>query len=235
MTSPLPGPISPEPNAGGRVPPSLPLLAAAGLVAIVTVVLVATFGISRPPSLPSVDATTRPDRALALFGFDDEGNCLDVLRPDGELVRVRCGFSDHGPLVSFDDEGIGLGRYDRVGMQLEMFDPTTGEVIARRPLDPDARMWPAWENGSVVTSDRIAGVLRVRDEDQRVIWEVEAPEGYRIDGSIRDRVDGRLAMFDSAGRILVMAEDATEPSVWGQVGRGRYLELLWEGTPPPAQ
>jgi len=229
--SPLPS----EPIESGRVAPSLRLLLAAAVVAIVTVVLVATFGIARPPSLLAVDSDSRPDRSLALFGFDDEGNCLDVLRPEGEIVRVRCGFSEHGPLVSFDVEGIGLGRYDRVGMQLEVFDPSSGELVVRRPLPQDERVWPGWGTSPAVTSEWTAGVLRVRDEDGRVIWEVEAPDSYRIDGSVRDGIDGRLALLDSAGRILVMAEDATAPSVWGELRRGRYLELVWEGTAPPAQ
>jgi hypothetical protein len=208
---------------------SVGLLIVAGIVAVVTVVLVVTVGVARPPELVAVDESSRPDRSIALFGWRDAGSCLDVVAPDGTLRNVRCGFEEYGQPLLWDERGIGLVRFGPAGEQVVIIDVVSGLVVAREALGPTA------ETSRVpftrfASTERDGRDLVVRDPDGRVVWRVRSPETYRIEGSAVDAVSGRLALLDSAGRLLVLAPGATEPRVWVDDVGLPYGELLWEGT-----
>ena len=226
MTESVPGPAPVSSGAvGGR---TVGLLIAAGVVAVITVVLVVTIGVARPPALMPIDDTVRPDRALAMFGWRDEGNCLDVIEPDGTVRTVRCGMQEYGQLLLWDDRGIGLVRFSPGGEQVVFLDAVTGLVASRTALAGidrgEAAFFPA------VSTERSDGELIVRDPDGRVVWRVASPETYRINGSALQPVTGHLALLDSAGRLLVLGSGAVEPRVWAQDTGIVYAELLWEGT-----
>ncbi len=212
-------------TSGGR---TIGLLVAAGVVAIVTVVLVVTIGVARPPALAAVDGATRPDRALAVFGWRDEGNCLDVVDPDGSVRTVRCGMLEYGQLLVWDERGIGLVRFSPSGEQVAFLDPVTGLVASRSALDEVGRSAPGFF--PTVSTERSDGDLIVRDPNGRVVWRVASPETYRIEGSALQSTTGRLALLDSAGRLLVLDAGAAEPRVWVPDTGIVYAELLWEGT-----
>jgi hypothetical protein len=205
------------------------LLVAAAIVAVVTVVLVVTIGVARPPELATLDATELPERSLALFGWRDEGSCLDVVAPDGTLRTVRCGFEEYGQPLLWDERGIGLVRYGPTGEQIVIVDVTSGVVVARESLDTSAGGVRA-PFIPLASTERDAGELVVRDPDGRIVWRVRSPDTYRINGSAYDVATGRLALLDSARRLLVLEPGAGEPRIWVADVRTSYAELVWEGT-----
>jgi hypothetical protein len=226
MTEPLPGPLGPSSDAVGRR--TIGLLVAAGVVAVLTVILVVTIGVARPPALVAVDEATRPEHSLAVFGWRDEGNCLDVIEPDGTVRTVRCGMQEYGQLLVWDERGIGLVRFSPGSEQVAFLDPITGLVASRTGLDTVDRNGPGFF--PIVSTERSDGALVVRDPDGRVVWRVASPETYRINGSALQPATGRLALLDSAGRLLLLDAGATEPRVWVEGTGIVYAELLWEGT-----
>lgn len=208
---------------------TLGLLIAAAAVAVITVVLVATIGIARPPDLEPVDAATRPDRSVALFGWRDEGSCLDVVAPDGSLRTVRCGLGEYGSPLVWDERGIGLLRYGPTGEGLVILDTDDGVVVERIVLG-EAALRSEMSSVGLAATERDGGELLVRDPDGRIVWRVTSPETYRINASALDPGSGRLVLLDSARRLLVLEPGASAPRVWvADVGID-YAELLWEGT-----
>ncbi len=203
------------------------LLAAAGVV-VVTVVLVATLGLARPPALEPVDEATRPDRSLALLTWREEGGqCLLVVEPGGDVREVRCGLDVVGPLIGWEDDGILVVRYVAGVEQRETLDPTSGLTVGRAELTGQAVVPSA---GLPAGTERRGGELIVRDADGRELWRADAPEAYGISGSASGP-DGTLALLDSAGRLLVLPPGAPAPRVWVEDLGVDWAELLWEGTP----
>lgn len=227
-------PPPPAPEAHAAAPPQTPdqrpvraLLVAAAVVALVTVGLVLRFGLVPPPALAPVDAGTPPDRSLALLSFREaaEGQCLDVIAPDGTVREVRCGL-DGVSLVGWDARGVLVVRFGPGGERVEAIDPADGtsETLA----DADARR--ALERPGWVDSERDGGTLVVRDADGRVLWRVDAPDNYRVTAVATDAASGTVVLLDAAGRILVLPAGATEPSVWVENVGNDFGELVWEGT-----
>ena len=205
------------------------LLVAAAAVVIATVVLVATLGLAEPPALAPVDAATRPDRALAVLAWRDEGGqCLHVVAPDGDVREVRCGLDAAGPLLGWDEDGIILLRYVAGAEQRETLDPATGTTVARATLGDGGAPVPG--ERLPVGSERRDGELIVRDADGREVWRVAADEAYGIRTSAF-APDGTLALLDAAGRLLVLAPGADAPRVWVADLDVEWGELVWEGTP----
>lgn len=206
------------------------LLLAAAAVVVATVLLVATLGLSEPPPLDPVDASTRPDRALAVLTWRDEGGqCVIVVAPDGTAREVRCGLDAAGPLLGWDDAGIVVLRYVAGTEQRETLDPVTGTTVARAALAGGGTPVPALRLPA--GTERRDGELIVRDADGREVWRVDAPESYAIQGSAF-AVDGTLALLDSAGRLLVLSPGAAAPRIWVADLDVTWGELVWEGTPP---
>jgi len=211
---------------------SIALLIAAAVVVISTVIVVLVLGVARPPELALLGPSERPERSIAVFAYRDRGQCLDVVTPDGQVREVRCGLEGVGPAIAWDEAGIVVLRYDRVGEVLETLDPFTGEVVAREMLADGGSRDLTGRDGrdGWVSSERDGGSLTVRDADGRVLWTVEAPESYRIDVSAVDVVTGRRALVDSARRLLLLEPGAEAPRVWVVDLGTSYAELIWEGT-----
>jgi hypothetical protein len=210
--------------------PVVGLLIAAAAVAVVTVGLVLRFGLVSPPELAPVDEATRPVNALAIISYRDaeRGQCLDVVDVDGTVREVRCGL-DGGPLLGWDERGILMLRYAPFGERIDVIDPATGATVASSAFDPSEASLGRW--GSLVRIERSGGVLTVRDDDGRILWEVDAPDNYGITGSARDATTGMVALVDEAGRLLVLPAGADEPRVWVPELGVRYGEIVWQGTP----
>jgi len=207
------------------------LLAAAGVVALLTLGLVLRFGLVSPPELGAVDAGTRPEHSLAFLAYRDQsrGQCLDVVAPDGEVREVRCSLAGVGPLLGWDERGILVVRYASFGERLEVIDPVTGAVVTSEPFDPRGIGMAGWS--SDVAIERTGRTLIVRDDDRQVLWQVDAPDNYWINASARHPETGAVAMIDTAGRLLVLVTGAPEPRVWVASLDQRYGEMVWQGTP----
>lgn len=205
------------------------LLIAAGVVALVTLGLVVRFGLVPPPALDPVDASTRPSVSLAFSSYrdGDRGQCLDVVAPDGAVRELRCS-TQGGPLLGWDERGILVYGYTSTFDALEVIDPVSGEVISSERFDP-MRPSPRPTAPGVIV-DRSGRTLTVRDEERRMLWEVDVPDGYHIQATAVDPASGKLAMLDSARRILVLAPGASAPSVWVEDSGARFGEIAWEGT-----
>lgn len=208
-------------------------LAAAGLLLVVVVGLVLLFGIARPPALPSLadQPDPAPPAAVAWNSFDrDDGPCLYVARPDGTTESLACNLE--GEVWAWDDDGIAVFAYGPRD-QLEIIDPVTGEVVDRREVDDvDGSERPVPSPDGIISSRHSDGTLTVtRDDTRDVIWEVDAPEGYRV-GQGAVSPDGVwVAMFDSAERLLLVpADGSTDPRVWAE-DTTEWQIPLWEGTP----
>lgn len=205
-------------------------LLTAALLLIVATVLVLVFGIARPPALPSLADVPdpAPPAAVAWTSFDpDDGPCLHVARPDGTTEVLECSLD--GEVWAWGDDGIAVFTY-RARDELEIIDPATGEVIERREVDREERS--RLSPGGTVSSRHGDGSVTVtRDDTREVLWEVDAPEGYRV-GQGAVSPDGNwVAMFDSAERLLVIpADGSAEPRVWAE-GTTEWNTPVWEGTP----
>ena len=211
--------------------PVVALLAAAAVVALVTVGLVVRFGLVPPPALEPVDDATRPDVALAISGWRDDqrAQCIHVVEVDGTVRELRCAM-DGGPLVGWDERGILVLRFGPTGERLDVIDPATGAVVESSATDPDVRMPGEW--GAMLDVRRDGRMLVVRDDEGSVRWEVEAPDSYRINATARDARTGTVALLDEAGRLLVLPAGADAPRVWVEDVGARYGELVWQGTAP---
>jgi hypothetical protein len=207
------------------------LLAAAGVVALLTLGVVLRFGLVSPPELAAVDQGTRPEQSLAILAYRDQarGQCLDVVAPDGSVREVRCSLDGVGPLLGWDDRGILVLRYASFGERLEIIDPVSGAVVATEAFDPSQVEMERW--GTVVDIERSGSMLTVRGTDRGLLWEVEAPDNYWINSSARHPVTGEVAMLDTAGRLLVVREGQGAPRVWVEQMDQRYGEIVWQGTP----
>jgi hypothetical protein len=207
------------------------LLGAAGAVALITLGVVLRFGIASPPELAALDGATRPEQALAILAYSDSarGQCLHVVGPDALIREVRCSLDGVGPLLGWDERGIVVLRYASVGERLEVIDPVDGTVVASEAFDTRELGFDAWR--SQVDVERSGRTLTVRDSDRRIIWQVEAPDNYWINASARHPVTGAVAMIDTAGRLLVLADGAAAPGVWVESLDQRYGEIVWQGTP----
>lgn len=204
---------------------SIVWLAAAAALVVLTVGLVLTFGVQRPPELASVtdDPQLAPPGELAWVAWDADGrSCLHVATVDGGRREVTCG-RDLGELVAWTDEGLILRTWD-VSERVTVLDPDDGSVLARRAFDAaddgpwrDQAAWSTWEDGW----------LTVRDQaDDEVLWRVDAPSSYRIEVSVRSPDGGAIAATDSAGRLLLLDSEPAPPSVWLE-GVDSWVSLVW--------
>lgn len=218
-------------RAGER--PVVALLAAAAVVALVTVGLVVRFGLVPPPALEPVDDATRPDVALAISGWRDDqrAQCIDVVEVDGTVRELRCAM-DGGPLVGWDERGILVLRFGPTGERLDVIDPASGAVVTSSATGPDVELPGEW--GGMLDVRREGRLLIVRDDDGSVRWEVAAPDSYRINATARDARTGMVALLDEAGRLLVLPAGADAPRIWVEDVGTSYGELVWQGTGPAA-
>lgn len=205
-------------------------LALAAVVAVIVVGLVLTFGVARPPQLPTVhdDPSVAAPARLATHGWDDGEHCATVVDVDGSTSRPWC--SDGGAeLVAWSDRGLVLRSYGASDRFERVIDPEDGEVVATEPVhDAGYRDAPApVVTGSATLGD---GELEVRSDDGTLLWRTDAPDSYRVTGGWLSP-DGRwIALVDNADRLLLVpADGSSPPRLWATGIGGRY-EVVWEGT-----
>ncbi len=222
--------------ARGLPPRGLLTLIGAGVALVATVVLVLVFGVARPPALTALadDPTPPPPGGVAWTSWDDDEQCLRVVAPDGSTRELRCVRDGGGEILAWDGDGIVLVDHGPA-QELIVIDPVTGEVVERRSAgdpDPLEDRQPRRLGAGGVDSRYEDGVLTVRNvEDDVVLWEVEAPENYRIDqGAISPDGDW-VVLLDGVGRLLLVpADGSAAPRVWAETGSSWQVPV-WEGTP----
>lgn len=211
---------------------SKPALVGAALLLVVVVALVLVFGIARPPALPSLADVPdpAPPAAVAWTTFDrDDGPCLYVARPDGTTGSLDCNLD--GEVWAWDDDGIAVFTY-RAHDEIEIIDPATGAVVERREVGDGERPGPS-RAGTVSSQHRDGTLVVTRDDTREVIWEIDAPEGYRVgQGAVSPDGDW-VAMFDSAERLLLVpADGSADPRVWAE-DTTEWEVPVWEGSSLP--
>lgn len=217
---------------------NLTLLIAAAVVVVVVVGLVLTFGVQRPPELPSLADQPEPAPVAAVAWATWEGRdgrCLMIARPDGSVEELVCRRDDR-ELIGFVDEGLVELTWSAGGEHLELIDPDTGEVLERRelrggehPLEaPGARGIPA-----DVVVDHDDGRLQVTI-DGTAVWDVEVGDAYDLD-ALSVAPDRSMAVaVDTAERLLLLpTDDTASPRVWVE-DVDRWNQPIWQGTPLPA-
>lgn len=217
---------------------SVTLLIAAAVVVVVVVGLVLTFGVQRPPELPSLTDQPEPAPvgAVAWATWQGrDGRCLTIARPDGSVEELVCRRDDR-ELVGFVDEGLVELTWSTGGEHLELIDPDTGEVLERRELrdgeHPLQERGPGSSSGDVVVR-REDGRLQVAIEGATV-WDVEVGEAYDLD-AVSVAPDGSMAVaVDTSSRLLLLPmDDTASPRVWAEDVE-RWNQPIWQGTPLPA-
>lgn len=210
---------------------SVVLLIVAGALVIAVVVAVLVFGVARPPELISLEDQPEPAPSASMVWRVDEDvePCLEIVAPEGSGGEELVCDVDLGEVVAWDDRGVVLRTW---GMQEELrwIDPTTGEQVHREQVSED-RITATPHVGSAITSRERSGVVRVTlDDTGELLWEVSAPESYRVHtGSVSP--DGRwVALVDSAQRLLLVpADGSAEPRVWSE-DVPSWQAPIWEGT-----
>ncbi len=226
-----------EPAPDRGLPPrGLLTLIGAGVALVATVVLVLVFGVARPPAVTALadDPNPPPPGAVAWTSWHDDEQCLHVAAPDGATRELRCSRDGGGEILGWDEDGIILIDHGPA-QELVAVDPTTGEVVERRsPDDPEraADREPRPLGSGGVDSRYDDGVLTVRHvDDDVVLWEVEAPENYRIgQGAVSPGGDW-VVLLDGVGRLLLVpADGSAAPRMWTETGPSWQVPV-WEGTP----
>jgi outer membrane protein assembly factor BamB len=166
---------------------------------------------------------------VAWTSYDTEdGPCLQIATSDGGTEKLDC--SLEGEVWAWDDAGIVVYTYGPRD-HLEVIDPATGELVERREARGEGAAGPP-DGG--VRSRTTDGILTVtRDDTRDVLWEVDAPEGYRVSSGAVSPDGAWVAMFDSAERLLLVpADGSSDPRVWAE-GTTEWGTPVWEGTPLP--
>lgn len=208
------------------------LLVVAAVAVVATVGLTLIFGIERPPTLERlIDITDpAPTVSIAWSAWEGDESCIHVARPDGSVQTPYC---DPGgsEVVGWTDDGeLLVQAWDTPG-RMRVVDPATGEITGRVSGDP-ADLRP--HGGEAVWTEREGDELVVgsRDDDTE-LWRVAAPRRYDVTASARS-ADGRwIAVVDTAGRLLVVPADASEPPrVWVD-DVVEWTLPVWEGGAGP--
>ncbi len=204
-------PDAPSTDHGSARRRVVSLVAAAAVVVGVFAVVLA-FGVARPPALASVsESTAGPSAGVAWTAWSERGTCVNVAEPDGTVRELYCD-DRGGDVISWTSDGIHVRSWTSVGELELVIDPVDGRVVSRRNVEDP----PTFPEGEYVRSTHRDGVLVVTLEmSDTVVWEVEAPEAYRVDQGRRSPDGDWVAMSDSARRLLVVpADGSAEPLVW---------------------
>lgn len=217
---------------GAGVPPrSLVALILAAVLVVVVVALVLIFGVARPPELAAMadQPDPAPPASVAWTRWDDGFACVDTLTPDGMVAEVACEL-EGGQILAWDADGIALWVWGPREM-IEVLDPATGEVV-----DTLAASGQRLDEGPMdalrVRHDDGTLTVHLRDTGE-MLWEVDAHQNYRVRAGARSPDGDWVAMFDSAGRLLVVPADGSmAPRVWHETEE-HWQAPVWEGSPLP--
>ncbi len=217
---------------------SVAALAAAGGLVVAVVVLVLLFGIARPPALAQLSEAPFPDLASGVAwnaweqadGDRDVGQCLFVARPDGTQEQLSCDRLG-AEVIAWDEQGVAQRSWD-MPEEIVWYDPSTGDEVRRETVDDGRDLGPPRDVR--ISSRHEDGEFVVRREDtEAVLWSTSAPENYGINVGAISPGGEWVAMFDSAGRLLVLPADGSlEPRIWVEDAPGWEVPV-WEGTPLP--
>lgn len=203
------------------------LLVAAAVLVVAVVVLVAVFGVRRPPSLPSVagESSGGPSTAVAWMAWEGGEGCVRVAHPSGAVTTPWCSTAG-GEVVGFDGDELVVRTWE-TGERLRTIDldegRATGWLPARRDIAGEPVADAAW-------TERDDGILTVRAVgSDRVLWRVEAHDEYTVDSSARSPDGDWILLVDSAGRLLVVPSDGSAPPrVWAE-DVPAWPPPVWEG------
>lgn len=219
-------PVDPQGSSSER---SLALLIVAAALVITVVVLVLIFGVAHPPEVMALEDQPDPAPSASVAWNDDEHDepCVAIAAPDGTTTELRCTV-DRDEVVAWDADGI-VVRTWRAREELLWLDPETGEEERRDEVD-DPAAFETYRH-SEITSRTRSGTLQVTlDATGELIWETDAPDGYRVQtGSVSP--DGAwVALIDSADRLLVVPADGSQPPrLWAE-DVSSWQAPVWEGT-----
>jgi len=211
---------------------SVPLLVAAGVLVVVAIVLLVTLGIQRPPALDAVGAgQDLPSASIVRLAYRDEGPCIEVVAPTGEVRELTCDV-DGGEVLGWRDGTIALRTYSNIGEEIVLIDADSGSLLAREIVDPMSTERLPSPVYSVVRTTNRDGTFTVRLARGDVeLWSVEASTSYRIDVSAITADGTWVAMVDNARRLLVVpADGSAPPRVWVEDIGSSWDAIVWEGT-----
>lgn len=197
-------------DSGAAANRSVVLLVAAAVIVVATVAAVVTFGVVRPPQLPSVSGAQGVP-SVAWTQWEGDRQCLMVASSAGEVSSLVCD-REYAELVAWTDEGIIAHRWQATGTEI-VIDPVTGQILERRAI-PDE--FATDFVGNAITSYHEDGRRVVEDaETRQVLWDVEIASVYDVYGGTASP-DGRwIAAGDSARRLLLFDRSGGQgPWVW---------------------
>lgn len=215
-----------------RTDRSVPLLIAAGVLVVVAIVLLVTMGIKRPPVLEPIGAGDElPTESIVRFAYQDEGPCVEIVAPSGEVRELTCDV-EGGEVLGWKDGTIALRTYSNVGEEIVLLDADSGSVLARELIDPmSTERLPSPVYSVVRTTNRDATFTVRLARDNTLLWSVDAPSSYRIDVSAVTADGTWVAMVDNARRLLlVRADGSAPPRVWIEDIGSSWDAIVWEGT-----
>jgi len=211
---------------------SVPLLIAAGVLVVVAIVLLVTLGIQRPPALEAVGAGQAvPSESIVRFAYRDEGPCIELIAPSGEVRELTCDL-EGGEVLGWKDGTIALRTYSNIGEEIVLIDADSGSLLSREIIDPMSTERLPSPVYSVVRTTNRDGMFTVRlARDNRLLWSVEAPTSYRVDVSAITADGTWVAMVDNARRLLLVpADGSAAPRVWVEDVGSSWDVIVWEGT-----
>lgn len=216
-------PIGPKPER------SLVLLLISAALVITVVVLVLIFGVARPPEV--VALAEQPDPApTARVVWNDDGNdepCVTVAAPDGTVTEVTCTV-DRDEVVAWDEDGL-VVRTWRAQDELRWLDPATGEEVQGEEVN-DPAAFETYRHSEITSRTRSGTLQVIVDETGELIWETDAPDGYRVQAGSVSPDGAWVALIDSANRLLVVPADGSQPPrLWAE-DVSSWQAPVWEGT-----
>lgn len=182
-------------------------LAAAGGVVVLTVIVVLVFGLTPPPSFPSLyDEGTPTIEGMVAYVDYDRDECVVILDvATGESQKTLC--DDFVWLEGWDDDGNLRIHFDNGSGEVNAIDPDTGEL---KHVGDVAGLEPAYEPSLRSSSrDGHAVLTYTTDGSAVTLIDVDGPRQYAF-WQYGLTADGAHAWVgDSEDRLLVVAVDGT--------------------------
>lgn len=202
-------------------------LGLAAIVVIVAVALVAWFGIVQYPDLATLRDQPEPvpPGRLVYQAQTGDRTCIRVAEADGTIRDLRCEDDRRGGMVrwSADATAVLVERYEGQAVVVEHLDPETGEVLERRIQPDTARPQPHGpppdgHAPTLITEDG-GGTATLRlltpAGDDRVLWQVDGPQGYHFRETRWSQDRAWVLVRDSRDHwIVLQSQGDPQPRVW---------------------